>query len=398
MNASLHDLKSHADGLTPPPLDLDEIVARGDARLGRRRAALAAGTAGLAVAVVAATMAFTGSGERSGSPSDDPTPTVSDTPVPGAAVRPLTYAEVPASQAPHWRIASIQYGEEVLRLGRNLHLDLTDDGLVVVSEDGTLYFWDGREIHEIGEVTLEIQQWSDSWVKTSPSGSLVAWFTPEGADRQLVVYDTGEQQQLAAVDVSDCEADKCSLVAIVGDRVYWTSSPRSQSRMKVLDIRTGVTSDSDASALSDDVRAQPRGFVKGDSFATGEAVNQDVNTEAVFFHAVGASLELSRFVREDSNGDGVYAYGGFDTTGRRLHLRLPSGYTPAESDYTLFQWLDDDRFAVMAGAAHNEFGWNGFRGYGDILVCDIAEESCTLAVPGPSDDGYRIVPHLDVPN
>ena len=71
---------------------------------------------------------------------------------------------------------------------------------------------------------------------------------------------------------------------------------------------------------------------------------------------------------------------------------------PAASDYVLFQWLDDDRFAVMAGAAHNEFGWNGFPGYGDILVCDIARERCTLAAEGPSDDGYRIVPHLDVPN
>lgn len=60
--------------------------------------------------------------------------------------------------------------------------------------------------------------------------------------------------------------------------------------------------------------------------------------------------------------------------------------------------LDDDRFAVMAGAAHSRFGWNGFRGYGDILVCDIARERCELAVEGPTDDGYRIVPHLDVPN
>lgn len=50
--------------------------------------------------------------------------------------------------------------------------------------------------------------------------------------------------------------------------------------------------------------------------------------------------------------------------------------------YVLFQWLDDDRFAVMAGAAHNEFGWNGLPGYGDILVCDIARERCTLAAKG----------------
>jgi hypothetical protein len=59
----------------------------------------------------------------------------------------------------------------------------------------------------------------------------------------------------------------------------------------------------------------------------------------------------------------------------------------------------------MAGAVHNEFGWNGFSGYGDILVCDIAREECTLAVPGPAgvstSDGWgalRLVPHRDVPS
>jgi hypothetical protein len=80
----------------------------------------------------------------------------------------------------------------------------------------------------------------------------------------------------------------------------------------------------------------------------------------------------------DGADDGTVTtcYGGFDTRGRRLHLRLPSGYTPAGAPYELLQWLDDDRFAVMAGATH-EFGLSGWSGYGDILVCDIARERCT---------------------
>ena len=106
------------------------------------------------------------------------------------------------------------------------------------------------------------------------------------------------------------------------------------------------------------------------------------------------SLGLRRLVPETR----VLATGGFDGTGRRLHLRLPDGFRPAAVDYSLFQWLDDDRFAVMSGAVHNPYGWNGFRGYGDILVCDIASQRCDLAAKGPGGGRYRLVPHLDVPN
>ena len=114
-----------------------------------------------------------------------------------------------------------------------------------------------------------------------------------------------------------------------------------------------------ARALSEALRSHSRGFVKGDYYESGEVVNQDINTEAVFFVPQGSTLELSRIVRDtgadidgDGEGDGpvVFGYGGFDTTGRPLNLRLPSGYTPAENPYVLFQWIDDDRFAVMSGA------------------------------------------------
>jgi hypothetical protein len=44
-----------------------------------------------------------------------------------------------------------------------------------------------------------------------------------------------------------------------------------------------------------------------------------------------------------------------------------------------------------------ELSWGGFAGYGDILECNIPQGRCILAAKGPPD-GYRIVPHLDVPN
>ena len=83
----------------------------------------------------------------------------------------------------------------------------------------------------------------------------------------------------------------------------------------VLDVPTETVSRTDARALSEDLRSHPRGFVKGDSYDTGEVVNQDINTEADFFERRGSSLELSRVVGEtgtktDCNGedDGTVAY------------------------------------------------------------------------------------------
>jgi hypothetical protein len=159
-------------------------------------------------------------------------------------------------------------------------------------------------------------------------------------------------------------------------------------------VATEAVSETDTEALAADLRSHPQGFVMGDDFDTGEVVTQDVNDEAVFFEARGSTLELVRIVRGEGTDAPVFGYGGYDTAGRRLDLRLPDGYSPAEHPYALFQWLDDDRFAVMAGAA--DFVEPGV-GYGDILVCDIARERCSLAAPGP-EDGLRLVPHLVLPH
>jgi hypothetical protein len=410
VNASLRDLKQYVDQTPPPPLDVEGIVARGEARLLRRRAALVAATASLAVAVVVAVAALPGSNQRSSPPVDTPTPSETETAAP-TVTRPLTYTDdftVDPGDI-HWLLQSIQYGDRTLRPGlAATALDQTDDGLVMVAPDGGVHFTDGERTEKIGETADPGgMSWAEWGVKTSPSGSLVAWFTPEGPDRSLVVYDTHQRRVLAEVPRPDCP-EGCLLEAVVGDRVYWSDEPgpnwsteeRWQGRpLMRLDVPDGTVSQTDVRALGEDLRSQPRGFVMGEDYDTGEVVNQDVNIEAVFFAARGATLELQRIVRGAGTDGPVYGYGGFDTTGRRLDLRLPAGYTPAEHPYNLFQWLDDDRFAVMAGATHGSggFGEGGWSGYGDILVCDITRDRCTLAAPGPPAD-LRLVPHLTLPN
>lgn len=317
--------------------------------------------------------------------------------------RPLTFSDDWVADPDldiHWRMKTIQYGDRTLNPGIDVTaMDLTDDGLVMVAPDGGVHFTDGETTEKIGELTISGSGSFREWgVQTSTSGSLAAWFTPEGPDRSLVVYDTHEHRLLAAVPAPECRSDECILVAVVGDRVYyeWSQAKGSRytTRLMVLDVATETVSETDAVTLSAYLRSHPRGFVMGDVYDTGEVVTQDVNDEAVFFEARDSTLQLARIVRGEGTDAPVYGYGGFDTTGRRLNLQLPKGYSPAEHPYALFQWLDDDRFAVMAGA--EDFVEPG-EGYGDVLVCDIARERCVFAAPGP-DDGLRLVPHLVLPN
>lgn len=335
------------------------------------------------------------------------------------STRPLTYTDdyvddFRRGHPPRWLIRSIRYGDHTLRPGIDvMHMDLTDDGLALVTKDGGIYFTDGSSVKKIGDVIIEDGlSWSADGVRTSTAGSLLAWFSPTRPDRSLVVYDTRERHFLAEVPTPGCGPHDCRLVAVVGDRVYWSTPDSRCTRIQpcagrplmALDVPSGRVFETEAKALWEDLRAYPRAFVAGDTFATGQVMTDENNGEAVYFSPQGRTLELQRLIRQDGVEE-VLGFGGFDTTGRRLNLRLPAGYTPAE-EYVLFQWLDDDRFAVMPGATFSKDPWWEFPGYGDILVCDIAREECTLAVPGPAGvspsdsfgDGFRLVPHRDVPN
>ena len=148
------------------------------------------------------------------------------------STRPLTYTDDYAGDRPYWLIRTIQYDDRVLRPGLDVTaIDITDDGLALVAvrppvnrggehADGEIYFTDGSSTKKIGELTIEHGlTYSNSGVKTSTSGSLVAWLTPSGPDPSLVVYDAHEHRVLADVPRPECVRDNCSLATVMGDRV-----------------------------------------------------------------------------------------------------------------------------------------------------------------------------------
>ena len=154
-----------------------------------------------------------------------------------------------------------------------------------------------------------------------------------------------------------------------------------------------------------DLRSQPRTLVLGDSYEAG-TVSDGID---VMFINQGSRL-VAVGVPEDlggpltSCGTDRCETSAFDTSGAPVRLRVPDGYVGARS-FTVFQWLDDDRIALMAGAGGNfVFGLDNDlpgdnAGYGDILVCRVSTGACELAVKGPelSGDIHRIVPDYGTP-
>ena len=117
--------------------------------------------------------------QTTSSPSPAPTST---------STRPLTYTDDYVGHrrwSSRWLIRSIRYGDHTLRPGIDvLHMDLTDDGLAMVANNGGIYFADESSVEKIGNSTIdEVFRWSADDVKTSTAGSLLAWFAPSRPDR-----------------------------------------------------------------------------------------------------------------------------------------------------------------------------------------------------------------------
>ena len=279
-------------------------------------------------------------------------------------------------------------------------MDMTDDGVAFTTMDGRVWFADGLSVDQIGDLGVRAEQGSPELVRSASVGSLLAWFEhPEARRGELVVYDT-DLRRVVAREVPAGPAgcadlgSECVVAAVVGDHVYWTSMHNGypgqpQMRLDVSADRQGAASSRDLAA---DLASGPRGIILGDSPDTG-VVTDGMEQR---FVVDGTNLVPVREGRADGN-PALFPTTAFDTgTRAQLQLRVPEGYDRA-AEFTAFEWLDDDRLALMAYA--NQLAPGGFYdarpGPRDILVCHISTGRCDLAVKGTMD--VRIAPHLGLP-
>lgn len=397
----------------------DEVRGRADQRLAevhtriasaRRRRAVeaAAGTSAAVVALVVGVALLTG---PTGAKKDDgPIPPVSSE-TPSKASRKVVYSDDVApvphrAPMPLSRVGRLHVGEREVRIDQVLRtvgswaLEVTDAGAVYAKDDRTVWLTDGGEPRRIAEqACVDTTQYDG--LASGNSGPWAAWFDCSPASRggDLVVFDTVAGREVVRRAVPACRgrelrwpAYKCDLQDVVGEHVYFsvTLDPAADRRRDfVLDVTSGEVAPARPGAYAQDIDSHPRGLVIGDDVQTG------VRSTGLgqVFEVVGPRLvpELGL------DAEPFLARAMFDTaTGRAVRLRLPDGYRARRSDATddapffvLSQWLDDGTVTLVRGNASTHLG--------DILVCQLSDGRCEVAVEAPHGDVTRIVANWHLP-
>jgi hypothetical protein len=362
----------------------------------RRTAAVAAGVLALVAGLVAglAVVSRLDTAESAGIATRPlAAPDTSGTP------RPLTYAE---GRTIHIGDRSIDTHLDLLSI------DVTDDGAAFTTFDGGLWFTDGSSVTQIGltssaRATSTGVSWGpagrpDNRIVSESSGTRLAWLEYPRAGRQvarpeIVVYDSRQRRRVARLPVAanpDCPV--CAqIVRVDDDAVYWTDThvnallPTERNGGSTRLFRTRVSTGKQQQVPLADYQAAlrhtPRTLVVGSSPTSGSA-ESGVGEDFAF---VDGLLVVHAMGVGDATFDAA--------TGHRLRIAAPpryGGLGPAKWFY-LFEWLDNDRFALLDATA-----WSGGVHSGeDVLVCSLSGSRCTVTLRRPISAGSPIVSGLE---
>jgi hypothetical protein len=360
--SELDMLRRLSDQIVPPPLD--------ELRRTARRRTLKTTTV-TAVVAAAAAVAVVG-GVQLAVTENHAQPPVGQ---PDDGSRPITYAEGVA----------VHYGEQSVPMpGHVVELDVTDDGVVVRTADGRIWFTDGSAVDQIGAVGES--DWGDVlWdhyvgrVVSTDSGSEVAWFEfPQPHSPQVVVYDTRAAEVLDRYPLEIPSGTVSGLYAVDADAVYgftdltfgedlwpnWridlatgTQSPQSLKQYQRVLERRGLAR---TLLVSHHETPETASFVPFDGLQQFSVTGSRVRPEG----------EQPLSVR-----DGL--------TGADFRFTAPPGYADTNAVW-LVQWLDDDTVVLHAQQGDRV----------DLLECHVSTGECTVAVQASSD---AVVPELIAP-
>ena len=356
MNGMLRDLLSErADAAGSPDLDLHDLIAQGERSVRRRSRVAVAGTAAAVVLTVGASFGLLQAGDRTTSPVGPPTSPPSKVDVSPDTTdgsRPLTYGVG----------GTIHYGDRVIEAAEDADgLFVFDEGLAILTgADGNnaenrLFFTDGDS--EPVEIARGVEMLTSGEV-----GSLLVWL---GGD-DVVIYDVQVRAVVARVPLNGLRL--ANPITPLEDAVYWTEYDDATAT-NLGDgqlVRYEVATSSRTPASQADYRAEIRTAVPP-VFVAGSPDSQEPVAD---FIAVDSHLGAST---SSETPEPVFVA----ATGERLQVSVPGQYNGVAMD--LFQWLDDDRFALVADSGVKN------APIGDLLECSISAGQCNTLASGEHD-------------
>jgi hypothetical protein len=219
-------------------------------------------------------------------------------------------------------------------------------------------FTDGSEPVEIARGVAR--------VTSGDVGSLLVWL--DGDD--VVIYDTRARSVLDRLPLNGRLLS--NPITPLEGAVYWheyvedTATTEGRDRLVRYDVSTGTrTSASQAQYRTETRAAAPPIIVVGSA---------DSGIPAERFTVVDA--QIGGDTRSEAPGPAFVA-----ATGERLRASVPDGYDGVTLH--IFQWLDDDRFALVAEDGVKR------APIGDLLVCRISTGQCHTIASG---EQYWLLP------
>jgi hypothetical protein len=360
MNGMLRELLSErADAAGTPDLDLGDLIARGERSVTRRRRVVVGGTVAAVVLTVGASFALVQVGDDRTSqpvgPPTNPPSNVDVTPDAADGSRPLTYGVG----------TTIHYGDRVIEAAEDPDgLYVFDDGLwFFTGENGGtttthLYHTDGSS--EPVEIARGIDQ-----VTPGEVGSLLVWL--DGA--HVVIYDTHARGVVDRVSLNGMRL--ANPITPLEDAVYWTEYDDSvditvgDGQLVRYDVPTGTRTLASQAELRAETRTTPP-LVVGSADSFDPAEDFTVTDSRLEFDTDAPGARPPRFV---------------GATGEPLRVSAPDGYDGEHLG--VFQWIDDDRFALVADAGVKR------APIGDLLLCRISAGQCHTIAQG---EQYWLLP------
>lgn len=387
-------LHERADRAGSPDLDLDRLVAEGEARARRTRVTRVAGATGVGLLAAATVAAVVLTGTTDG---------------------PTTSSEGPATSggttAPLSRSLSYAHDGTFVLPQRDLELDAggqvasyvpTDEGFVWADRAGTISFLpaSGGPSVEIGSTDPQ-----GGALRAEKDGSLAAWIdfsVPAGPE--LVVHDTatGAEVMRTGEDLdADADAYRDSpnpayVYAVDRGSVYWRNGAGAvrtevaTGRSEVLDPDADgftIADVADGQIASDPGSVSPSGDVaEQDRTRVGPSLAQ--GTDLPWSGNVHLSPDAGYVSFEDEDELVVAEV----ATGREVAPDLAPG-TP--SAYAVaFQWTSEVTYAVFSIRSVDDLDnpSPGTRTTLDFLECNVVTQTCeTVASPSVIlDDGFQL--------